>query len=117
MQQSALRVFDHIATIAGTLVRATRIIEVQSIAVGSNFPKNLLYLRDYDRMGFLGDSGMLCARHGLSIATFQLGYRDIGGEVVALVEIYDALQAGVLEETRSLSQVVRVDNLWFSAQD
>ena len=90
---------------------------MQSIAVGSDFPKKLIYLRDYDRTGFLGDLRTLCGRHGLSIATFQLGYRDVGGEVVALVEIYDALQAGVLEETRSLSQVVRVDNLWFSAQD
>ena len=106
-------------TIAGTLVGGNkpRIIEVQSIAVESDFPENLLYLRNYDKPGFIGDLGTLCGRHGLNIATFHLGRRDVGGEAVALVEIDDALPAGVLDEIKSLPQVVRADSLQFSAQD
>ena len=106
-------------TIAGTLVGGNkpRIIEVQSIAVESDFPENLLYLRNYDKPGFIGDLGTLCGRHGLNIATFHLGRRDFGGEAVALVEIDDALPTGVLDEIRSLPQVVRADILQFSAQD
>ena len=89
-------------TIAGTLVGGNkpRIIEVQSIAVESDFPKNLLYLRNYDKPGFIGDLGTLCGRHGLNIATFHLGRRDVGGEAIALVEIDDALPVGVLDEIR-----------------
>jgi D-3-phosphoglycerate dehydrogenase len=106
-------------TIAGTLVGGNkpRIIEVQSIAIESDFPENLLYLRNYDKPGFIGDLGTLCGRHGLNIATFHLGRRNVGGEAVALVEVDGALPAGVLDEIKLLPQVVRADSLQFSAQD
>ena len=61
--------------------------------------------------------GALCGRHGLNIATFHLGRRNVGGEAVALVEVDGALPAGVLDEIKSLPQVVRADSLKFSAQD
>ena len=106
-------------TIAGTLIGGNkpRIIEVQSIAVESDFPENLLYLRNYDKPGFIGDLGTLCGQHGLNIATFHLGRRNVGGEAIALVEIDDALPAGVLDEIKSLPQVVRADSLQFSVQE
>ena len=106
-------------TIVGTLVGGNkpRIIEVQSIAVESDFPENLLYIRNYDKPGFIGDLGTLCGLHGLNIATFHLGRRVVGGEAVALVEIDDVLPAGFLDEVKSLPQVIRADSLQFSAQE
>lgn len=103
-------------TIAGTLIGGNkpRIVEVQSIAVESDFPQNLLYLRNYDRPGFIGDLGSLCSQHGLNIATFHLGRRDVGGEAVALVEIDGTVPDGVLDEIKALRQVVRADILQFS---
>ena len=59
----------------------------------------------------------LCGRHGLNIATFHLGRRNVGGEAVRLVEVDGALPAGRLDEIKSLPQVVRADSLPFSAQD
>ena len=106
---------DDERTIAGTLIGGNkpRIVEVQSIAVESNFPQNLLYLRNYDSPGFIGDLGSLCGRHGLNIATFHLGRRDVGGEAVALVEIDGTVPDEVLDEIKALSQVVRADILQF----
>ena len=60
-----------------------RIVEVQSIAVESDFPDTLLYLRNYDKPGFIGDLGSLCGRRGI-VATFHLGRREEGGEAIAL---------------------------------
>ena len=107
---------DDERTIAGTLIGGNkpRIVEVQSIAVESDFPQNLLYLRNYDSPGFIGDLGSLCSQHGLNIATFHLGRRDVGGEAVALVEIDGTVPDGVLDEIKALSQVVRADILQFS---
>ena len=103
-------------TIAGTLIGGNkpRIVEVQSIAIESDFPQNLLYLRNYDSPGFIGDLGSLCGQHGLTIATFHLGRRDVGGEAVALVEIDGTVPDEVLDEIKALSQVVRADILQFS---
>ena len=105
-------------TIAGTLVGGNkpRIVEVQHIAVESNFPPNLLYLRNYDKPGLIGDLGSLCSKHGVNIATFHLGRRDAGGEAVALIEIDGSLPSDVLPEIRALEQVVRVDALHFSQE-
>ena len=49
-------------TIAGTLIGGNkpRIVEVQPIAIEPDFPQNLLYLRNYDSPGFIGDLGSLC---------------------------------------------------------
>ena len=105
-------------TIAGTLVGGNkpRIVEVQHIAVESDFPAHLLYLRNYDKPGFIGDLGSLCGKHGINIATFHLGRREAGGEAIALVEIDGGLPETMLPEIRALDQVVRADALHF-AQD
>ena len=102
-------------TIAGTLVGGdkARIVDVQNIAVESDFPSNLLYLRNYDKPGFIGDLGSLCGRHGINIATFHLGRREEGGEAVALIEIDGQMTAETLAELRGLRQVVRADVLQF----
>jgi D-3-phosphoglycerate dehydrogenase len=106
-------------TIAGTLVGGNkpRIVEVQYIAVESDFPENLLYLRNYDKPGFIGDLGSLCGKHGINIATFHLGRREVGGEAIALIEIDGPLPSGVMDELKALKQVVRADSLRFPAQD
>ncbi len=103
-------------TIAGTLVGGNkpRIVEVQHIAVESDFPPYLLYLRNYDKPGFIGDLGSLCSKHGINIATFHLGRREAGGEALALVEIDGGLPASILPKIRELEQVVRVDSLEFA---
>ena len=62
-------------------------------------------------------TGWPFGRHGLNIATFHLGSRDVGGEAVALVETDNALPAGVLDKIKSLPQVLRADSLQFPAQD
>lgn len=105
-------------TIAGTLVGGNkpRIVEVQHIAVESDFPASLLYLRNYDKPGFIGDLGSLCGKNGVNIATFHLGRREAGGEAIALVEIDGGLPDTMLPEIRALDQVVRADALHF-AQD
>jgi len=62
-------------------------------------------------------TGRLFGRHGLNIETFHLGRRDVGGEALALVETDNALLAGVLDEIKSLPQVVRADSLQYPVQD
>ena len=89
-------------------------INLATSAVESDFPPHLLYLRNYDKPGFIGGLGSLCGKHGINIATFHLGRREAGGEAIALVEIDGGLPKAMLFEIRALDQVVRADALHFS---
>lgn len=102
-------------SIAGTLVGGNkpRIIEVQDISVESDFPENLLYVRNYDKPGFIGALGNLFGELGLNIATFHLGRKEAGGEAVALVEVDGDITPAMLDAVQSLEQVVRADHLRF----
>ena len=82
--------------------------------VEADFPDTLLYLRNYDKPGFIGDLGSLCGRHGINIATFHLGRKEEGGEAIALVEIDQQIGPDVMAELRGLQQVVRADLLHFA---
>jgi D-3-phosphoglycerate dehydrogenase len=101
--------------VIGTLVGGDkpRLVGVQGIAVEADFAPRLLYVRNYDKPGFIGALGTLLGEAGVNIATFHLGRRDEGGEAIALVQVDERVDDGVLERVRALPQVVRVDALTF----
>ena len=103
-------------TIAGTLIGGDmpRLVEVQGISIESDFPANMLYLRNYDKPGFIGAIGSLLGQLKLNIATFHLGRKVEGGEAVALVEVDGAVEADTLNTIRQMEQVVRADYLRFA---
>ena len=103
-------------TIAGTLVGGNkpRLVEVQDIPVEADFPDNLLYLRNYDKPGFIGALGSVFGDIGINIATFHLGRKEAGGEAIALIEIDGDIDDASLAKVRQLEQVVRADRLSFA---
>jgi len=103
-------------TIVGTLIGGDkpRLVEVQNISIESDFPANMLYLRNYDKPGFIGSLGSLIGKLGLNIATFHLGRKEAGGEAIAIVEVDGTVSPDTLESIRKLEQVVRADYLRFA---
>ena len=103
-------------TVAGTLIGGNkpRLVEVQDIAVEAEFPENMLYLRNYDKPGFIGALGSVFGDVGLNIATFHLGRKEAGGEAVALVEVDGAIDDTALSAIRALELVVRADRMSFA---
>ncbi len=102
-------------TIAGTLFGGDmpRIVEVQGISVEAGFPENMLYLRNYDKPGFIGALGSVMGDLGLNIASFHLGRKEQGGEAVALIEVDDTVNTQTLDTIKALPQIVRADYLRF----
>ena len=103
--------------VCGTLVGGdkARLVEVQGISVESAFTENMLYLRNYDKPGFIGALGSMMGELGVNIATFHLGRKEAGGEAVALIEIDGSVTHDTLQSIRAMPQVVRADYLQFSA--
>ena len=100
---------------AGTLFAGDkpRLIDIQGINVEAEFAPTMLYVRNYDRPGFIGALGTVIGDAGLNIATFHLGRRDDNGEALALVEVDGEIEGDLLAKVRGLPQVVRVNALKF----
>ncbi|NQW10623.1 MAG: phosphoglycerate dehydrogenase [Alphaproteobacteria bacterium] len=102
-------------TVVGTLIGGNkpRLIEVQGIGIEAYFAPRMLYVRNYDKPGFIGGLGSTLGDAGINIATFHLGRRDDSGEAIAMVEVDQDISDTVLAQVRALPQVVRVDTLAF----
>ena len=105
-------------TISGTLIAGhkPRIINIQGISIESDFPKSALYLRNYDKPGFIGDLGNKLGNNNINIASFHLGRRSVGGEAIALVEIDGNIDEKIISEIRKLPQVARVNPINFEGK-
>jgi D-3-phosphoglycerate dehydrogenase len=105
-------------TITGTLIAGNkpRIVNIQGISIESEFPKNALYLRNYDKPGFIGDLGNKLGNNNINIASFHLGRRNVGGEAIALVEIDGKIDGNIIYEIRNLPQVARVNSINFEGK-
>ncbi len=101
--------------ISGTLIGGymPRIVNIQGIPIESDFPKYALYLRNYDKPGFIGDLGKVLGEQGVNIASFHLGRREKGGEAIALIEIDDKINDNILNDVKTLRQVLRVNSVNF----
>lgn len=102
-------------TVVGTLIGGNkpRLIEVQGIGIEADFAPRMLYVRNYDKPGFIGGLGSILGAANINIATFHLGRRGDSGEAIAMVEVDQKFNDAVLAEVRALPQVVRVNALAF----
>ena len=101
--------------ISGTLIggKIPRITEVQGIPIEANFFTNMLYVRNYDKPGFIGSIGTLLAEKDTNIASFHLGRRENSGEAVALIAVDQKVNKMIIESISNLEHVVRVDGMNF----
>ncbi len=78
-------------SIEGTVLHGTspRILNIDGIALESPLEGTLLYLRNRDEPGVIGQIGTILGSRGVNIATFALGRREAarGAEAVSLVRL------------------------------
>ena len=102
-------------TISGTLIGGSmpRITEVQGISVEANFSKNMLYIRNHDKPGFIGSIGTILGEKDINIASFHLGRRVKSGEAIALIAIDQKVNKEIMDKLINLEHVVRADYMSF----
>ena len=101
--------------VAGTLFAddRPRIVQVNGIAVEAEVGPHMLYLRNADKPGFIGDLGTTLGAAKVNIATFALGRAAKGGEAMALVSVDDQVSEKTLGALRALPQVKEALSLRF----
>ena len=102
-------------SVAGTVFSdgKPRIIQVKGINIHAELAPNVLYVINTDEPGFIGALGSALGKHGINIASFQLGREKPGGDAISLVNIDNQVSPEVLRELETLSQVVQIQQLSF----
>jgi D-3-phosphoglycerate dehydrogenase len=101
--------------VEGTLFgnRAPRLVGIFGVRVEAELAPRMIYIVNSDEPGFIGALGTTLGRHGINIATFNLGRRAEGGEAVALVAVDDPITPQVATELCALPGVRDVVPLSF----
>ena len=102
-------------SISGTVFsdKTPRIIQIKGIDMEAKFAKNMIYVTNHDKPGFIGLLGTSLGLGGINIANFQLGRDAIGGDAIALIEIDVSLSDEMLKNASSLENVIQVKPLAF----
>ncbi len=101
--------------IGGTLFAGDkpRIVSVEGIPLEAELGGNMLFVRNYDKPGFIGALGNALGAAAVNIATFHLGRAAPGQDAIALVEVDQPLTPAILDTVRALPNVIQVKSLRF----
>ena len=84
-----------------------RVLAIDGISLEAQLEGTILYLRNRDEPGVIGQVGTVLAQQGVNIATFALGRREAtrGAEAVSLVRLDGDVPESAVEAIRRLSAV------------
>jgi D-3-phosphoglycerate dehydrogenase len=105
----------HTRIIAGTLFGGDkpRIVDIEGIALEAELGAYMLFVRNNDKPGFIGNLGRTLGEAGINIATFHLGRSAPGADAVCLVQVDQKLSDAVLQQVQGLPNVVQARQLHF----
>ena len=95
-------------SIAGTVFAGNRprLVDVEGIPLEAELGHNLLFVRNFDKPGFIGALGQALAAAAVNIATFHLGRTAPGEDAIALIAVDQTLAPALLETVRALPNVI-----------
>jgi D-3-phosphoglycerate dehydrogenase len=102
-------------SIAGTLFGGgrPRIVDIEGIPMEAELGSTMLFVRNKDKPGFIGNLGRTLGEAGVNIATFHLGRTSPGADAICLVQIDQPLDDALLERVRAIPNVVQAKQLRF----
>jgi D-3-phosphoglycerate dehydrogenase len=102
-------------SVAGTLFSGDkpRIVEIEDISMDAELGPHMLFVRNQDKPGFIGNLGRTLGEAGINIATFHLGRKAAGQDAICLVQVDQPLDEAVLAHVCALPNVVQVRQLHF----
>jgi D-3-phosphoglycerate dehydrogenase len=102
-------------SVAGTVFSdgKPRIIQIKGINMEAELGKQMIYVTNDDKPGFIGAIGRLLGDAGVNIATFNLGRTAPGGDAICLAEIDGEVTPELLASIEALEQVNHAKTLRF----
>jgi D-3-phosphoglycerate dehydrogenase len=84
---------------------------VDRIVIEAPLAANLVFLRNRDVPGVIGEVGTIMGKHGVNIANFSLGRGEKKGdavEAVAVVHVDNEIPAAAIDELKRVKAVTEV---------
>src|SRR5205085_11525619 len=102
-------------SVAGTVFAGNkpRLVEIEGIPLEAELGAHMLFVRNYDKPGFIGALGQALGAAQINIATFHLGRTAPGEDAIALVEVDQPLTAELVEAVRRLPNVIQAKAMRF----
>jgi D-3-phosphoglycerate dehydrogenase / 2-oxoglutarate reductase len=102
-------------TVAGTVFAGNkpRLVDIEGIPLEAELGHHMLFVRNYDKPGFIGALGNALAAAAFNIATFHLGRTAPGEDAIALVEVDQKLTARLIDTVRGLPNVIQAKAMRF----
>jgi D-3-phosphoglycerate dehydrogenase len=93
-----------------------RVLAIDGISLESQLEGTILFLRNHDEPGVIGQVGNTLGRLGVNIATFALGRREAtrGAEAVSLVRVDGAVQDSIVGEFSQIKAITEARLLRFN---
>jgi D-3-phosphoglycerate dehydrogenase / 2-oxoglutarate reductase len=87
-----------------------RLLTIDAIDIEARLEQSLIYLRNRDVPGVVGQVGTILAKHGINIANYSLGRAEENGhtaprEAVSVVRVDGPIPEGVLHDLRRIEAV------------
>jgi D-3-phosphoglycerate dehydrogenase len=105
----------HARSIAGTLFGGDkpRIVNIEDIDMEAELGPHMLFVRNKDKPGFIGDLGRTLGEAGINIATFHLGRSAPGADALCLVQVDQPVDDALVDRVRRIANVVQAKPLRF----
>src|SRR5216110_1869306 len=98
-------------TVEGTVLHdgSPRVLQIEGIPLEALLEGTILYLRNRDEPGVIGQIGSTLGKLGVNIATFALGRREAqcGADAVSLVRVDGKVSPAILEPIRAISAITQ----------
>ncbi|MCX7988814.1 MAG: phosphoglycerate dehydrogenase [Thermodesulfovibrio sp.] len=118
--QSLVRVVllskDDKTVIAGTLLsrKDPRIVQINDISMEIIPEGNMIFMRNHDRPGVIGNIGTLLGKNNINIGHMHFGRKEAGGIAFSVISIDAALTDEIIEQIKKLPNVLEVKPVYIS---
>ncbi len=107
---------DEKTVIAGTLLsrKDPRIVQINDISMEIIPEGNMIFMRNHDRPGVIGNIGTLLGKNNINIGHMHFGRKEVGGIAFSVICIDASLNDEIIEQIKKLPNVLEVKPVYIS---
>ncbi len=102
-------------SIAGTLFtgKEPRIVNIEGVPIEAALSQHMLFIRNDDQPGMIGDLGKALGEAGMNISDFRLGRKDKESGAICLVSLDTPVNDDLFKKISTQKQILSAKRLTF----